>query len=98
MTAQIPKNAVFCYFVSFFQQVQNDSHKPTDNKKASDLDEMETRRLCNLIVTIPMDYNDIVNEIIERTANGKTFAKNLVKIWISKSMIIKDHNNKYKMR
>jgi hypothetical protein len=85
-------------FNGIFQQVQNDSHKPTDNKKASDLDEMETRRLCNLIVTIPMDYNDIVNEIIERTANGKTFAKNLVKIWISKSLIIKDHNNKYKMR
>lgn len=85
-------------FNGIFQQVQNDSNKPTLIKKASDLDEMETRRLCNLIVTIPMDYNDIVDEIIERTANGKTFAKNLVKIWISKSLIIKDHTNKYKMR
>jgi len=85
-------------FNGVFQQVETETNKPIIIKKASDLDDMEVTRLCNLIVNIPMDYNDIVDEIIERTANGKTFAKNLVKIWISKSLIIKDHNNKYKMR
>jgi len=85
-------------FNGIFQQVETETNKPVIIKKASDMDDMEIKRLCNLIVTLPMDYNDIVNEIIERTANGKIFAKNLVKIWISKSFIIKDHNNKYKMR
>ena len=42
-----------------------------------------------------MLYNNIVDEIIERTAQGKIYAKNLAKIWINKNYIVKDQNNKY---
>lgn len=82
-------------FNGIFQQVQNETAAPVQGKKASDLDEMESRRLCNQIVTIPMLYNNIVDEIIERTAQGKIYAKNLAKIWINKNYIVKDQNNKY---
>jgi hypothetical protein len=82
-------------FNGIFQQVQNETAAPVQGKKASDMDEMESRRLCNQIVTIPMLYNNIVDEIIERTAQGKIYAKNLTKIWINKNYIVKDQNNKY---
>ena len=82
-------------FNGIFQQVQNETAAPVQGKKASDLDEMESRRLCNQIVTIPMLYNNIVDEIIERTAQGKIYAKNLAKIWINKNYIVKDQKNKY---
>ena len=83
-------------FQGQFQQVETE--KPTSTgKKAVDLDDMESKRLCHQIVTIPMPYNDIVDEIIERTANGKIYAKNLAKIWINKQWIVKDQNNKYKI-
>ncbi len=82
-------------FNGIFQQVQNETAAPVQGKKASDLDEMESRRLCYQIVTIPMLYNNIVDEIIERTAQGKIYAKNLAKIWINNNYIVKDQNNKY---
>jgi len=49
------------------------------------------------IVTMPMAYNDIPSEIIERTATSKAFAKNLIKLWISKNYIVKDSKNNYKI-
>jgi len=78
------------------QQVANDSIKQK-SKKASDLDIMESKRLCNQIVSIPMLYSDVVDEIKERTAESNTYAKQLMKIWINKGMIVKDMNNKYKI-
>jgi len=51
--------------------------------------------LCNLIITIPTTYNDISDEVIERTATSKSYAKNLIKIWINKGWILKGQDNKY---
>ena len=80
-----------------FEQVSNES-VIKKGKKASDLDIMESQRLCKQIVTIPMLYSEIVDEIKERTAESNTYAKQLMKIWINSSLIVKDHNNKYKTR
>jgi len=80
-----------------FEQVSNES-VIKKGKKASDLDNMESQRLCKQIVTIPMLYSEIVDEIRERTAESNTYAKQLMKIWINSSLIVKDHNNKYKTR
>jgi hypothetical protein len=44
-----------------------------------------------------MPYADISSEIIERTATSKAFAKNLIKIWISRHYIVKDQQNNYKI-
>jgi hypothetical protein len=81
-------------FNGVFQQVESETKK-TIGKKASDLDEIESKRLCNLIITIPTIYNDISDEIIERTATSKSYAKNLIKIWINKGWILKGSDNKY---
>ena len=81
-------------FNGVFQQVETDVKKET-GKKASDLSELESKALCNTIVSIPTNYNDISDEIIERTATSKTYAKNLIKIWIQKSWILKGADNKY---
>jgi hypothetical protein len=83
-------------FNGVFQQVDNDGVKPT-GKKASDLDKMESKRICSQIVTIPMLYSDILDEIKERTAESTTYAKQLLKIWINEKMIIKNHENKYQL-
>ena len=83
-------------FSGNLQQVANDSVKPK-SKKASDLDLIESQRLCKQIVTIPMQYSEIVDEIKERTAESNTYAKQLMKIWISKGMVSKDHTGKYKI-
>jgi len=81
-------------FNGLFQQVET-NNKVDKGKKASDLDDMESKRICNQIVVSPQNYNDILDEIIERTATSKNYAKNLIKIWISKSWIIKGSDNKY---
>jgi hypothetical protein len=81
-------------FNGVFQQVES-NNKIEKGNKASDLDDMESKRLCNQIVVTPTNYNDIMDEIIERTATSKNYAKNLIKIWISKSWIIKGADNKY---
>ena len=81
-------------FNGTFQQVESDN-KVEKGKKASDLDDMESKRLCTQIVVTPTNYNDILDEIIERTATSKNYAKNLIKIWIAKSYIIKGLDNKY---
>jgi hypothetical protein len=81
-------------FNGVFQQVESDN-KIEKGKKASDLDDMESKKLCNQIVIVPTNYNDIMDEIIERTATSKNYAKNLIKIWIAKSYIIKGSDNKY---
>jgi hypothetical protein len=83
-------------FNGVFQQVDNDGVKPT-GKKASDLDKMESKRICSQIVTIPMLYSDILDEIKERTAESTTYAKQLLKIWINEKMIVKNHENKYQL-
>jgi hypothetical protein len=83
-------------FSGNLQQVANDSVKPK-SRKASDLDQMESQRLCKQIVTMPMQYSEIVDEIKERTAESNTYAKQLMKIWISKGMVSKDHTGKYKI-
>lgn len=83
-------------FSGNLQQVANDSVKPK-NTKASDLDQIESQRLCKQIVTMPMQYSEIVDEIKERTAESNTYAKQLMKIWISKGMVSKDHTGKYKI-
>ena len=44
-----------------------------------------------------VDETGNLSEIIERTATSKAFAKNLIKIWISRSYIVKDHQNNYKI-
>jgi hypothetical protein len=84
-------------FQGVFQQVETEQEKAAPGKKATDLDEMDSKRLLQQIVTIPMSYADISSEIIERTATSKAFAKNLIKIWISKNYIVKDHQNNYKI-
>jgi len=81
-------------FNGVFQQVETEVKKET-GKKASDLNEMESKALCNTIVVVPTNYNDIISEIIERTATSKAYAKNLIKIWISKNWILKGADNKY---
>lgn len=81
-------------FNGVFQQVESDN-KIEKGKKASDMDEIESKRLCGQIVVTPTNYNDIMDEIVERTATSKNYAKNLIKIWISKSYIIKGLDNKY---
>jgi hypothetical protein len=83
-------------FSGNLQQVANDSVKPK-SRKAADLDTMESQRLCKQIVTMPMQYSEIVDEIKERTAESNTYAKQLMKIWISKGMVSKDHTGKYKI-
>ena len=83
-------------FSGNLQQVANDSVKPK-SKKASDLDLIESQRLCKQIVSMPMQYSEIVDEIKERTAESNTYAKQLMKIWISKGMVSKDHTGKYKI-
>ena len=84
-------------FSGKFQQVGNES-VIKKGRKASDLDTMESQRLCKQIVSIPMLYSEIVDEIKERTAESNTYAKQLMKIWISNAYVVKDHNNKYKLR
>ena len=81
-------------FNGVFQQVETEVKKDS-TKKASDLNEMESKALCNTIVLVPTNYNDIISEIIERTATSKAYAKNLIKIWISKNWILKGADNKY---
>ena len=81
-------------FNGVFQQVETEIKK-NSTKKASDLNEMESKALCNTIVVVPTNYNDIISEIIERTATSKAYAKNLIKIWISKNWILKGADNKY---
>jgi hypothetical protein len=83
-------------FNGLFQQIETDKPKNT-GKKANDLDEIESKRLLHQIVTMPMSYNDISSEIIERTATSKGYAKNLIKLWISKNYIVKDNKNNYKI-
>lgn len=80
-----------------FQQVENNSNVKKTNK-ASDLSEIESKRLCQQIVSSPMLYSEIVEEIKERTAQSNTYAKQLMKIWINNAFVLKDHNNKYKIR
>jgi GTPase SAR1 family protein len=84
-------------FSGKFEQVTNDSVK-RKGTKASDLNTLESQRLCKQIVTIPMLYSEIVDEIKERTAESNTYAKQLMKIWINSAYVVKDHNNKYKPR
>ena len=81
-------------FNGVFQQVDTEVKKEP-SKKATDLNDMESKRLCSTIINSPTNYNDISNEIIERTATSKAYAKNLIKIWISKGWIIKGKDNKY---
>jgi hypothetical protein len=83
-------------FNGIFHQIETEKQKNT-GKKATDLDEIESKRLLHQIVTMPMTYNDISSEIIERTATSKAFAKNLIKLWISKNYIVKDSKNNYKI-
>ena len=68
-------------FNGVFQQVETEVKKYS-TKKASDLNEMESKALCNTIVVVPTNYNDIISEIIERTATSKAYAKNLIKIYV----------------
>jgi hypothetical protein len=82
-------------FNGTLQQVENESVQKKTGK-ASDLNDMELKRICNIVLIIPLLYSEMIDEIKERTAESNTYAKNLVKIWINKGMIIKDHNNKYK--
>jgi hypothetical protein len=84
-------------FNGTLQQVENESVQKKTGK-ASDLDEMELKRICKMVLVSPLLYSEIIDEIKERTAESNTYAKNLVKIWINKGMIIKDQNNKYKTR
>ena len=81
-------------FNGVFQQVESEVKKES-GKKASDLSDLESKALCNTIVSIPTNYNDISDEIIERTATSKSYAKNLIKIWIQKGWILKGADNKY---
>jgi hypothetical protein len=81
-------------FNGVFQQVETEIKKDT-GKKASDLSDLESKALCNKIVVVPTNYNDISDEIIERTATSKAYAKNLIKIWINKGWILKGADNKY---
>jgi hypothetical protein len=81
-------------FNGVFQQVETEVKKDT-GKKASDLSDLESKALCNKIVVVPTNYNDISDEIIERTATSKAYAKNLIKIWINKGWILKGSDNKY---
>jgi hypothetical protein len=84
-------------FNGIFTQVETET-KTTVGKKASDLPDTESRSLCFQIISTPTDYNNISDEIIERTATSKAYAKNLIKIWISKGWIIKNKDNKYATR
>jgi hypothetical protein len=84
-------------FNGIFTQIETET-KTTVGKKASDLPDTESRSLCFQIISIPTDYNNISDEIIERTATSKAYAKNLIKIWISKGWIIKNKDNKYATR
>jgi hypothetical protein len=84
-------------FNGIFQQVETE-HKNSTGKKANDLPDTESRSLCYQIISIPSNYNDISDEIIERTATSKGYAKNLIKIWISKGWILKNKDNKYATR
>jgi hypothetical protein len=84
-------------FNGIFQQVETE-HKTSIGKKATDLPDTESRSLCFQIISIPCNYNDISDEIIERTATSKGYAKNLIKIWINKGWIIKNKDNKYATR
>jgi hypothetical protein len=81
-------------FNGVFQQVETETKKET-GKKASDLNELESRSLCNIVVVSKSSYNDIISDIVERTATSKAYAKNLIKIWISKGWILKGADNKY---
>lgn len=84
-------------FNGIFTQVETET-KTTVGKKASDLPDTESRSLCFQIISIPSEYNNISDEIIERTATSKAYAKNLIKIWITKGWIIKNKDNKYATR
>jgi hypothetical protein len=84
-------------FNGIFQQVETEK-KHNTGKKATDLLDTESRSLCYQIITIPTNYNDISNEIIERTATSKGYAKNLIKLWITNGWIIKNKDNKYETR
>ena len=84
-------------FNGIFQQVETEQ-KTSTGKKATDLPDTESRSLCFQIISVPSNYNDISDEIIERTATSKGYAKNLIKIWINKGWIIKNKENKYATR
>jgi hypothetical protein len=84
-------------FNGIFQQVETEQ-KTSTGKKATDLPDTESRSLCFQIISVPSNYNDISDEIIERTATSKGYAKNLIKIWINKGWIIKNKDNKYATR
>ena len=80
-------------FNGIFQQVDADPVKK--GNKASDLSDMDSKSICYQVLVSALTYNDLLDEIVERTAQSKTYAKNLIKIWISKGWIVKDHTNKY---
>jgi len=84
-------------FNGIFEQVDNEK-TPGNLNKASDMTERESHLLCQQIVTSELFYDDIIKEVIERTAKSKGFAKNLVKIWITNDWIIKNQNLKYKIK
>lgn len=84
-------------FSGTLQQVENESVQKKSNK-ASEIDEMELKRLSKMILQSPLLYSEMIDEIKERTAESNTWAKQLVKIWINKQMIIKDNHNKYSTR
>jgi Fe2+ or Zn2+ uptake regulation protein len=84
-------------FNGVFQQIESDNENKT-TKKASDLSEKESHLLCQQIVTSELFYDDIIKEIVERTAKSKGFAKNLMKIWISNQWITKNKSSKYQIK
>lgn len=80
-------------FNGVFQQV--DAEPAKKGNKASDLSDLDSKSICYQVLVSNLSYNDLLDEIIERTANTKSYAKNLIKIWINKGWIVKDHTNKY---
>ena len=78
-----------------FIQIDGEKQTTGNTKKASELDEIESKRICNWIILSPLYYDEVINEIIERQAVNKVYAKQLIKIWINKGWIVKNKENKY---
>lgn len=77
--------------------IEGESKKEQGTKKPSEYTELEHKTLINQILKDPLKYKDIIAEIMERTAKGMSFSKEICKIWISKAYIKKDSANNYKL-
>lgn len=74
------------------QWVQIDYESNTINKGSKKVSELEDKQLLNSCLFRPLQYKDLLNEVVEKTAKGSSAAKKIIKQWIEKQWIEKKEN------